>query len=41
MTLKDGGKYIGSYEDDDWTDGIIYEADGNKFSVIDGEVKIR
>jgi hypothetical protein len=39
MTLKDGSKYIGAYKNDYWTDGIIYESDGNKLSVIDGEIK--
>jgi hypothetical protein len=39
MTLKDGSKYIGSYKNGDWTDGIIYEANGNKIPVIDGEIK--
>ena len=39
MTLKDGGKYIGSYKNGDWTDGIVYEANGNKIPVIDGEIK--
>ena len=39
MILKDGSKYIGAYENNDWTDGIIFMANGNKLSVIDGEVK--
>jgi len=39
MTLKDGSKYIGSYKNGDTADGVIYEANGNKLSVIDGEIK--
>ena len=34
-----GGKYIGTYENDDWIDGIIYKANGNKIRVIDGEIQ--
>mgnify|MGYP001276596838 CR=1 FL=1 len=39
MTIIDGDKYIGAYENDDFTDGIFYKANGNKLPVIDGEIK--